>query len=200
MDRISSTFSTAYFPPISYLRAYFSNKNRAIEIHESFPKQTLRNRCEILSSNGIQRLSVPVKKINGSKTLTKDIEIDHNNTWKKDHWRAIQSAYASAPYFEDYALKVNELIYDSPKQLIELNEEIMNFIHDILDLPHQYNHSQSYKKSPAIDHRATNFMNRESILSYQQVFAYDNEFKSNLSILDLIFNEGPFIRNWILNE
>jgi len=200
MDRITSIFPTAYFPSIGYLNVFFEQSNSVIEIQESFPKQTIRNRCEILTSNGIHRLSVPVTKINGSKTLTKDIGIDYSKKWQNEHWRAIQSAYASSPYFEDYGFRVKEIIYNCPESLTKLNLVILKFIFEILDLNPEINLSEKYKIDYDLDFRNTDFMIRQPIDNYQQVFSYDKEFTSNLSFLDLLFNEGPFMRKWILKK
>jgi hypothetical protein len=200
MDRITSIFPTAYFPSIDYLNVFFEQSNSVIEIQESFPKQTIRNRCEILTSNGIHRLSVPVTKINGSKTLTKDIGIDYSKKWQNEHWRAIQSAYASSPYFEDYGFRVKEIIYNCPESLTKLNLVILKFIFEILDLNPEINLSEKYKIDYDLDFRNTDFMIRQPIDNYQQVFSYDKEFTSNLSFLDLLFNEGPFMRKWILKK
>lgn len=198
MDSINTVFTTAYFPSIEYLKAYFSEPVSHIEINETYTKQTIRNRCEILSSNGIQRMTVPVVRVDGSKTKTKDIQIEMGK-WKNDHWRAIQSSYAAAPYFEDYAQEIHNIIYKSPKHLIELNENILEFIHRILDMPFKANHTTTYSIVQHNDFRNTDFMNRTNMKEYQQVFGYDREFTPNLSVIDLLFNEGPFIRKWILN-
>lgn len=200
MDRVSCIFPTAYFPSIAYLKAYFQYNNTIIEVFESFPKQTLRNRCEILTSNGILRLSVPVKKINGSKTFTKDIEVDYSKKWQNEHWRAIQSSYASSPYFEDYEFRVKELIYSCPQNLVEFNMEILKFVFEILDLTKDIELTEEYKEKCNSDYRNVNFMSRTPMKNYQQVFSYDKEYTSNLSFLDLLFNEGPFMRNWILKK
>lgn len=200
MDRVIPIFPTAYFPSIAYLKAYFLRVNNIIEAHESFPKQTLRNRCEILTSNGVLRLTIPLKKINGSKTITKDIVVDYSTKWQSEHWRAIQSSYAAAPYFDDYGYRVKDIIYNNPKDLLELNLSILKFIMEILDLNFDINITKSYELDCNMDYRNTEFMNRDSMKPYQQVFSYDKDFTSNLSFLDLLFNEGPFMRNWILQK
>ena len=200
MDRVSCIFPTAYFPSIAYLRAYFEQGGPLIESFESFPKQTLRNRCEILTSNGVLRLSIPVKKINGSKTITKDIVVDYSTKWQSEHWRAIESSYASAPYFDDYGFKIKEIIYNSPSNLIDFNAKILELVMEVLEVKVSTKFSESFEMEYQLDHRNTDFLNRESINSYQQVFSYDKEFTSNLSFLDLLLNEGPFMRNWILQR
>jgi hypothetical protein len=199
MDSIKTIFPTAYFPSIEYLKAYFKEPSTRIEIQETYPKQTLRNRCEILTSNGIHRLTVPVIRIHGSKTKTKDIEIEMGK-WQNDHWRAIQSAYAAAPYFEDYAEDIHNIIYKSPKYLVELNDNILEFIHGILDTPIKIENTTNYSTAQHNDSRNTDFMTRTNMKEYQQVFGYDREFTPNLSVIDVLFNEGPFIRKWILNQ
>ena len=90
-------FPTSYFPPIFNLQKMVELKNVEISSEELFLKQTLRNRCEIATSNGIQRLSVPISKPNGSKSKTKDIIISNVQNWRKDHWKSIESAYQNAP-------------------------------------------------------------------------------------------------------
>ncbi|MDB3905315.1 WbqC family protein [Crocinitomicaceae bacterium] len=200
MDRISCIFPTAYFPSIAYLKAYLQQGNPIIESFESFPKQTLRNRCEILTSNGVLRLSIPINKINGSKTFTKDIEVDYSKKWQNEHWRAIQSAYASAPYFDDYGFEIKKIIYKKPNKLIDFNTEILKFVMRVLDIKVNIKCSKSYEKAYHLDYRNTDFLSREQVDTYQQVFSYDKNFTTNLSFLDLLFNEGPFMRNWILKK
>ena len=104
----------AYFPSVHYLKVYLSDTDSVLEIHENFVKQTIRNRCEILSGNGILRLSIPLNHSSGIKIKTKDIRIDFGKSWQINHWKAIKSAYASAPYFEDYEQQINQIYRNIP--------------------------------------------------------------------------------------
>ncbi len=195
-----NVFPTAYFPSISYLKEFYACSNPLIEIQENFPKQTIRNRCEILTSNGILTLSIPVLHNTSGKQLTKDVRIDYSKNWQIDHWRAIQSAYASAPYFEDYFEEIKSLINYKNSFLLEKNEQILGFLESILERKSNYSYTTKFEnkiisqKNLFLEHDETD------VKPYQQVFGYDKPFVPNMSILDLIFNEGPFCRNWILTS
>lgn len=195
-----NVFPTAYFPSIFYLKKLYGYSNPLIEIQENFPKQTIRNRCEILTSNGILTLSIPVLHISSGKQLTKDVQIDYSKNWQIDHWRAIQSAYASAPYFEDYFEEVKLIINEKSQFLIEKNERILGFIESILEIKSNFSYSNKFENQIAIQKNLFLDRNLNEVKSYQQVFSYKKDFVPNLSILDLIFNEGPFCRNWILTS
>ena len=84
MKNNTALLSTAYFPPIEYYSKLISYDKIFIEKHENYPKQTYRNRCEILGANGILTLSIPVTKLK-PKTFTKDILIDYSTKWQKNH-------------------------------------------------------------------------------------------------------------------
>ena len=191
----------AYFPSIHYLKEYFSAATPHLEIHENFVKQTIRNRCEILSGNGILRLSIPLNHSNGIKIKTKDIRIDFGKSWQTNHWKAIKSAYASAPYFEDYEQQINQILLAKDEFLLDKNQRIFEFLFSILEINKTIIYTKIYTEQTERDFRTLDFMkNSFEIKEYQQVFSYGKGFYSNLSMIDLLMNEGPFIRNWILSN
>ena len=191
----------AYFPSVYYLKEYFSEANTHLEIHENFVKQSIRNRCEILSGNGVLRLSIPLNHSNGIKIKTKDIRIDFGKSWQTNHWKAIKSAYASAPYFEDYEQQINQILLAKDEFLLDKNQRIFEFLFSILEINKTISYTKIYTDQTERDFRTLDFMNNSfEIKEYQQVFSYVKGFYSNLSMIDLLMNEGPFIRNWILSN
>ncbi len=195
-----NVFPTAYFPSINYLKEFLKCETREIEVHEHFPKQTIRNRCEILSGNGILVLSVPIIHKHGQKQKTEEVQIDYSTGWQIDQWRAIESAYTSSPYFEDYCEEINKIIFTKHEFLIEKNEAILAFIEQILEYEIVFTKTDSFKNS--ITPVKNLFLEKDDLndfLKYQQVFSYSKPFTPNLSVLDLIFNEGPFCRKWFLS-
>jgi hypothetical protein len=191
----------AYFPSIHYLKEYFLEATTYLEIHENFVKQSIRNRCEILSGNGILRLSIPLNHSNGIKINTKDIRIDFGKSWQTNHWKAIKSAYASAPYFEDYEQQINQILLAKDEFLVDKTHRIFEFLFSILEINKTISYTKIYTEQTERDFRTLDFMrNSFEIKEYQQVFSYGKGFYSNLSMIDLLMNEGPFIRNWILSN
>jgi hypothetical protein len=191
----------AYFPSVHYLKEYFSVATTHLEIHENFIKQSIRNRCEILSGNGVLRLSIPLNHSNGIKIKTKDIRIDFGKSWQTNHWKAIKSAYASAPYFEDYEQQINQILLAKDEFLLDKNQRIFEFLFSVLEINKTISYTKIYTEQTERDFRTLDFMkNSFEIKEYQQVFSYRMGFYSNLSMIDLLMNEGPFIRNWILSN
>ncbi len=196
---MSIVFPIAYFGPIAYYRQLVSSKQFFIEQHETYVKQTIRNRTTIYSSNGLLDLSIPVKKVFGNKTITKDIQISYDEDWIKNHWKALESAYMHTPYFEHYGSEVFQLISSKETSLLNFNLSILNSIIKWLDLDVYFNCTESYSKNVGEDFRTFNFNqpNVDDKTSYYQVFSGNHGYIPNLSLLDLLFHEGPLARKYL---
>jgi hypothetical protein len=188
-------FATYYFPTVEYflLLARFNKIN--IEAHEHFPKQTNRNRTHVLSSNGVQTLSIPLIQTH-QKIFTGAVEIDLNTNWKIQHWRSITIAYNRSAFFEFYCDKIEEVFFKEEKSLLVFNTEIIKLLIELFKLKAEINFSESYQRETENDFRfisdkknttptlETNFK------KYPQVFSTKFDFAKNLSIIDLLFNSG----------
>jgi hypothetical protein len=120
--------STAYFPPISWMAIAYQQKKIGIDLMESYEKQSYRNRCRICSSNGALSLVVPVNKPDGNRTITKDIRLDEQVNWRRQHWRSIKNAYQSSPFFIYYEEEIHKLLTDKVDYLWQLNHNILVFL------------------------------------------------------------------------
>lgn len=193
----SIILSTAYFPNIQYISKFLKGENIIIDVYEHYSRQSYRNRCNILSANGVLSLSVPIIKNNNS--YTKDVEIDYSTNWQKNHKIAILSAYKNSPYYDYYINEFNFVFEKEEKYLIELNFKILNTILKILKTNNFYEISTDF-----IRETENNF--RESISPKKSKNTFDPDFKSeqyyqifsdkfgfieNLSFLDLLFMNGP---------
>lgn len=195
-----TVFPIAYFAPIAYYREFCKAESPIIEVKEHFVKQTIRSRCEILGPNGKQLLSIPVEKVNGNKTAMDELLIVDDG-WRKIHWKSIETAYSSAAHFDYYGMEVKELIDAPLTNLVEFNLKVHRRILHWLDFPDlNFECSSEYVLNPTTDFRNVK-LDSESTLehkNYYQVFRERPECMHNLSILDLIFNEGPMARNWMI--
>jgi hypothetical protein len=191
-------FPTAYFGNILYFRSIIRHSGVMIASKEHFIKQTYRNRTEILTSSGVQQLSIPVIRKNGSKTVIEDVEISFDTDWRKDHWKAIESAYSNSPYFEHYGPEVKDLIYQNETNLLKFNQNILERVFSWLGIETTARFSEEFRNS---DTNLSSSRSKESIPNqdkYVQVFGVPGEFEANLSILDAIFCEGPMARKLLI--
>ena len=202
--------STAYFAPVQYFTKFLLSGKIIIEVHETFPKQTYRNRCVIYGANGKQSLVIPVKKINGNRTKTADILIDYNTDWRKNHVRAIESAYKHSPFFEFYEDIIMPFYKIQEKRLVEFNMKLLNTLLQLLEIKVTVIMSERYFKTSNSfnDYRVSIHPKKQKQESdpyfiqknYIQVFSDKHGFKENLSIIDLLFNEGPNARNILMHS
>lgn len=193
--------ATAYLPPVEYFSLIAKADEIFIEREENYNKQTFRNRCTILSSNGPMNLTVPVLKGSELKTLIKDIRIDYTKRWQQVHLRAISSSYGSSPYFQYYFEDIERIINFNHRFLLDLNTGLLVTILKILKLNKTVNYTSSFK--PA-EYEDTDFrykitpkrISDYSVKEYIQVFNAKG-FIPGLSIADLIFNTGAEAVNYL---
>ena len=197
----ASLLSSTYFGPIQWYQK-LHRMPCIIEQHDHFVKQTYRNRCVIATANGTQTLTVPIERYDGTKCPMRDIRISDHGNWRHLHWNALVSAYGETPFFEFYADDLRPFFEKRHTFLFDLNLDIMHTMCQLLDVRPQVTLSEQYIVLPSEDDAVVDF--REAIrpkhplpdadfnpTPYYQVRAQRHGFLPNLSILDLLFNEGP---------
>ena len=193
-------FGTAYFAPIQYYSKLLNADKVYIEQFENFIKQTYRNRCVVLGGNGVIQLIVPVVKGRGPKILIKDLKISYDTDWQRNHWRTIFSAYSSSPFFEYYKDDIHPFFETKHKYLLDFNLKIHETICELLEIGNNTELTADFEKVPeeTINLRESispKIKNQNELhfqqVEYTQVFSDKLGFVPNLSILDLLFNEGP---------
>ena len=189
----------AYFGSIAQYVALAKAEEIIYEDYDNYQKQTNRNRTYIYGANGKLLLNVPIlhSGIKGVKRLYKDIQIEHQFNSLSIHWKSLESAYRTSPYFEFYEDDLAPIFEGKPKFLLDLNYKCTEFIVDCLQLASPSTKTTSFELSPenTKDYRYLIDSKNKSIganfETYIQVFESKHGFIPNLSILDLLFAEGP---------
>ncbi|MDD4820099.1 MAG: WbqC family protein [Flavobacteriales bacterium] len=196
---MKTLFSSAYFGSIEYYAAWVQAENPVIDIHENYQKQTYRSRAYIGGANGALALNVPVRHIGRGG-------VEHQNMvnattsvefrWAKEHFRSLETAYRTSPYFEFYEDAVKTLYFsDDVERLLDVNIKAHKIVCHLLGIDENFSTTEEYISTPndAVDMRNA-FLPKKSTETnfepYTQVFEVKNGFLPNLSILDLIFCIG----------
>ena len=190
--------SSCYAGNVDYLSCLKKAENIVVDQGEFFHKQTFKNRCEIYGANGKLSLIVPIQRKPGKNPI-KDIKIDYSQRWQKIHWKSLESSYRSSPYFEYYEHHFAPFyLKEKPVFLIDFNRQILEGFFKILDIDVPIDYSLSYidKKEDDVDIRNLIHPKKQPTAffkgtRYYQVFEDKFGFIPNLSVYDLIFNEGP---------
>lgn len=177
---------TTYMGSVEWYRQFLTNPSAVqIEVMESFPKQTYRNRCTITTPDGPLTLSVPVKRAD-SKQLTRDVEISYQQRWQHQHWIALVSAYKRTPYFDYYADFFRPFYEQETRFLVDFNEKIHEVIVDLM----KNNATVAIKKDNINNLCAAPTLRLAKTTDWQGL---DLEpcFGNGQSILDILFEYGP---------
>lgn len=192
--------SSAYFGPVQWFQKLHRYDRCLIERYDNYVKQTYRNRCVIAATGGPQTLTVPIERYDGSKCLMRDIRISDHGAWRHVHWNAIVSSYGESPFFDYYADDILPFFERRWKYLYDFNLDITHTVCSLLDIRPVIEPTSDYIRTE--DVAADDF--RDVIRPkhplpdaafeprpYYQVYSRKHGFLPNLSILDLLFNEGP---------
>ena len=195
--------STAFFPPVSWFAAACQADTVSLEACENYCKQSYRNRCLIASASGVEAISVPVvHRRDIFHTKITDIEIDYSVAWVKKAWKAIESAYGTSAFFEFYKDDVYAILSSGQTRLWDLNLALIEFFINKIGVDVEFIPTLEFtapsEDDPqdlrySIHPKKPNGVLRSLDLEkpYFQVFAGKYGFISDLSVMDLLFNEGP---------
>jgi hypothetical protein len=192
----------SYFPSILQMAAVSQAENVVLEVHGNYQKQTYRNRTYIAHNNGRLLLNIPIKhNKEGVRYHMNSVIIENDFPWQSHHWKSIQTAYRTSPFFEYYEHDLQPLFKKSASNLLDLNILIFNILCEILGIEPAISKTQKYEHQPKILDLRSLIEAKSSVNhkfeSYTQVLQEHHGFLPNLSVLDLLFNEGPNALNYL---
>lgn len=193
-----------YFGPIDQFAAIVGADRIIFENEDNYQKQTYRNRQYIYGANGKLLLNIPVKhqKKGDGHQKYKEVKIENDFHWHRDHWRSLQTAYRTSPFFEFYEDDFAPLYEKPARFLLDFNYRCLDLVFSCLSLDVHYSKTEEFIARPphVTDLRALVRSKREDPKNqtpYLGVFEEKHGFLKNLSVLDLLFNEGPNAREYL---
>lgn len=200
----SILLSANYLPSVSYFHAIHENKaGIRLEKYEHYPKQTYRNRTRIATANGVLDMTIPIVHGRTERVAMKDVRINYDHDWQRLHWLSIQTAYRSSAYFEYYEDDFAVFYEKKEDFLLDYNTAQLELILKILKINQPLSFTERYEKEyvDAVDYRSSIHPKKPSIYQqpkpYYQVFEERHGFIADLSIVDLIFNQGPQSKSFL---
>lgn len=195
----------SYLPSIATMVAMAKADKITLEIQDNYQKQTYRNRAYIAHSNGKLLLNIPIRHSKSTRhQKTKDVTPENNFSWLAEHWKSIQVAYRTSPYFEFYEDDLAPLFKEPVLKLQGFNIQILETIAELIGLETQILTSNVFDKHTELqDMRHLANCKKEpsyNFDTYHQVFEGNHGRIENLSILDLLFNEGPNTLNYLQSQ
>jgi hypothetical protein len=168
---------------------------------EHFEKMTFRNRYTVAGANGPIKLSIPLDQGRDQRAAMCDVRISNGEKWQLNHWRTISSVYRRAPYFEHYEHSLQQLFDQPYTHLPHFCLATVQLLRQHAGFTFQVGFADAYLKQYTAEYtdlRGLKPASDKSITpAYYQLFAERNGFVPNLSLLDLLFSEGPYTANWI---
>lgn len=193
-----------YFPSVSHFVAMAQADSITLEMGDNFQKQTNRNRMMIYSPNGIQLLNIPIKHTKEAHQKTKDVKLETAFDWQKQHFKSLEAAYRTSPFFEYFEDAITPIFTKKHTFLMDLNLETMDILSKCLAMPFEYKQTAEYF------HDAPDFKDLRNLANgkkdtavfdpYTQVFGEKHGYLNNLSILDLLFNEGRYALDYLKKQ
>ncbi len=192
---MTSLIHPTYFSSIIQFAVIAQFKESVFEVEDNYQKQTYRNRTYIYGANGKLQLSIPVVYTQKNRQKYKDVIIYNDFQWQSQHWKSLESAYKTSPFFEFYEDELRPLFEKKAKYLLDFNLKCFEATCNCLQLDLNISKSSIFEKevSNKKDYRYLVNSKKESVETlkkYTQVFIDKHGFINNLSILDLLFNEG----------
>ena len=195
-------YQPTYFPTIETFKHLVGDDHIIFETFDHYQKQTYRTRCSIYAANGKLDLIIPIKHAKDHRQFTKDVRIENDFNWQKNHFKSLENAYRSSPFFEYYEDEIISIYASKDQFLLDFLFKTIDLSFKLTNISKEYSQTSeffmTYKEvndlRPLADFKSSK---TPKIDPYIQVFDNKHGFISNLSILDLLFNEGPNALNYL---
>lgn len=184
-------FTPNYLPCIAFFKELRKAENIIFDKSDIFIKQTFRNRAQIKGPHRLENLIIPVSATSG-KTPISDVKVANNEPWQRTHIRTIEAAYKKSPYYEFYDYMLLPLFEKKYDFLLDVQIDSFEIILKMLNLKLDFAFETRSEGQIIIDLRPKEYeeiVKKYDFRAYKQNF--EGEFIPNLSILDLIFCNGP---------
>ena len=198
----------AYFGSIEQFVYFAKAEKICFENEDNYQKQSYRSRQYIYGANGKLLLNIPIKHFKDKRQKYKEIKIENDFNWQTIHWRSLEAAYRTSPFFEFYEDELQPLYDKTYIHLLDFNYACLEVLLSCLQIEKPIEKTEVFLKDYSNEENVVdarnliNAKNREtlSLETYTQVFDSKKGFIPDLSILDLLFNEGPNSLMYLENQ